>query len=129
MAEAKSAHEHAQEHAKKQEEASKEMEEFEKKDEVPKDPNDWPDGKAKYITYGLSDDSAYGEGTTGKLGPADVVHEEDGSVTVGGEKVDNPEEFKGGEIKGGVMEQIEEGKRSYSDDDDGEDSSSGDKES
>lgn len=121
MAEPKSAHEHAQEHAKKQEEAAKEMEEFENSDEVPKDPMDWPDGKAKYITYGLSDDSAYGEGTTGKLGPADVVHHEDGSITVGGEKVDNPEDYKGGEIKSGVVEQIEESKRGHKDGDSGSD--------
>lgn len=112
--EAKSSRQRAQEHHEAQEQAAQEMKEFEQADEVPKDPRDWPDGKAKYITYGLEDDSAYGEGTTAKLGPAEVVHGEDGSITVGGEEVDDPSEFKGERIQGGVMEQIENTKQRYS---------------
>jgi hypothetical protein len=112
--EAKSAQERAKEHHDAQEEAAQQMKEFEQGDEVPKDPHDWPDGKAKYITYGLEDDAPYGEGTTAKLGPAEVVHGEDGSITVGGEEVDDPSEFKGEPIKGGVIEQIEKSKQRYS---------------
>ena len=119
----------AQEHAKEQEKASEEMREFEKRDEVPKDPQDWPSGKAKYITYGSESDEAYGEGNTAKLGPSDVVHGEDGSVTVAGEPVDDPSKFKGGGIKGGVIEQIEASKRGHSGDDDSEDDDSEDDDS
>ena len=36
-----------------------------------------------------------------KLGPSGVRHHEDGSVTVDGEEVDNPDEFKGDPIPGG----------------------------
>lgn len=61
---------------------------------------DWPDGKAKYKTLGGGEDQndvPYGEGETANLGPPDVAHHEDGSVTVGGEKVDNPEDYKADE--------------------------------
>jgi hypothetical protein len=117
--EAKSAEQHAQEHKEEQKKAADEMKEFEQRDEVPKDPSDWPSGKAKYITYGNESDEAYGEGNTAKLGPADVVHDDEGGVTVGGEKAD-PEDFKGEKIKGGVMEQIEDSKRSYQDESGGD---------
>jgi hypothetical protein len=36
-----------------------------------------------------------------KLGPPDVRHHEDGSVSIQGEKVDNPEDYKGEPIPGG----------------------------
>jgi len=63
---------------------------------------DWPGGKAKYKTFGGPEaESGYGEGPTEKLGPADLQHHEDGSVTIEGEKVDNPEDYKGEPIPGG----------------------------
>ena len=63
---------------------------------------DWPGGKAKYKTFGGPEaESGYGEGPTEKLGPADLQHHEDGSVTIEGEKVDNPEDYKGDPIPGG----------------------------
>jgi hypothetical protein len=68
----------------------------------PKDLEDWPGGKAKYKTVGGGEhEEGYGEGATENLGPAEVVHHEDGSVSVGGEKVDNPEDYKGDPIPGG----------------------------
>ena len=71
-------------------------------EDPPKNLEDWPGGKAKYKTFGGAEsESGYGEGATEKLGPADLVHEPDGSVTVGGEKVDNPEDYKGDPIPGG----------------------------
>ena len=94
------------------ERAQQEMREFEQSDELPRDLKDWPSGKAKYITYGEGDDDAYGEGTTAKLGPAEVAHHEDGSVTVGGEQAD-PADYKGEPISSGVVEQIEESKQQY----------------
>jgi hypothetical protein len=71
-------------------------------EDPPKNLEDWPGGKAKYRTFGGPEsDSGYGEGPTEKLGPADLVHEPDGSVTIEGEKVDNPEDYKGEPIPGG----------------------------
>jgi hypothetical protein len=71
-------------------------------DELPSDLSDWPTDKAKFLTLGGSDDDdRYGEGATAKLGPAEVVHHAGGAVSVGGEQVDNPEDFKGEPIPGG----------------------------
>jgi hypothetical protein len=71
-------------------------------EDPPKDLEDWPGGKAKYRTFGGAEsDSGYGDGATEKLGPSDVQHHEDGSVTVKGEQVDDPDEFKSDPIPGG----------------------------
>ena len=83
-----------------------EMTDYEARDEVPRDPRDWPTGKLSYLTYGNVGDEAYGEGATGKLGPAEVAHHEDGSVTVGGKLVDDPSKYKGKPITGGIIEQL-----------------------
>lgn len=65
----------------------------------PKDLKDWPDGKAKYVTMGGSEgDKNWDEGPTSKLGPSGVEYQEDGTVTVDGEEVDNPDDFKGDPI-------------------------------
>jgi hypothetical protein len=80
------------------------MEKLEQADEVPTDPREWPDDESKYLTFGGAEgtsDDAYGEGPTEKLGPGNVQHQADGSVTVEGEKVDDPERFKGQPIPGG----------------------------
>jgi hypothetical protein len=84
-----------------QDEAREEMRKLEEADEVPSDPKDWPDGKAKFLTFDNEGKDPYGEGITSKLGPPSVAHQEDGSVTVDGEKVDNPEDYKGEPIEGG----------------------------
>lgn len=71
-------------------------------DDPPQDLEDWPDDEAKYKTFGGPEgNTSYDEGATAKLGESDVRHHEDGSVTVGGEKVDNPDEYKGDPIPGG----------------------------
>ncbi len=95
------------------EQAVEEMREFEKSGEIPRDLDQWPQGKAKYVTFGEDSDEAYGEGATEKLGPAEVEHHEDGSISVAGEKVDDPSKYKGEPIKSGVVEQIEESKQRY----------------
>ena len=84
------------------EEAKKVMEELEEGD-PPEKLEDWPGGKAKYQTYGGPDsgDGGYEDGATAKLGPSNLRHHEDGSVTVDGEQVDNPEDYKGEPIPGG----------------------------
>ena len=68
----------------------------------PKDLADWPGGKAKYLTYGGPDGGeSYDDGATSKLGPSSLRHHEDGSVTIEGEEVDDPDEYKGEPIPGG----------------------------
>jgi hypothetical protein len=71
-------------------------------DDPPQDLREWPSGKAKYETFGGPEhETSYEESATEKLGPAEVRHLEDGSVEVAGEKVDNPEDYKGEPIPGG----------------------------
>ena len=96
--------EHKNDREAEQKSAREEMNKLEEADEVPSDPRDWPGGKAKYMTFGGGEgqsDDAYGEGVSAKLGPADVQHHEDGSVSVEGEKVDDPDKYKGEPIPGG----------------------------
>ena len=88
------------EHEQETEDAKKEVQELE--DDPPEKLEDWPDGKAKYETFGGKEgEHSYAEGPEQNLGPDSVRHHEDGSVEVGGEKVDNPDEFKGEPIPGG----------------------------
>src|SRR4051795_5212573 len=83
------------------EEAKKTMEEIEEGD-PPENLEDWPGGKAKYQTYGGPDaESGYEDGATAKLGPSNLRHHEDGSVTIDGEEGDEPDEYKGEPIPGG----------------------------
>jgi hypothetical protein len=83
------------------EEAKKQMSELEEGD-PPEDLADWPGGKAKYLTYGGPDGGeSYDDGATSKLGPSSLRHHEDGSVTIEGEEVDDPDEYKGEPIPGG----------------------------
>ncbi len=96
-----SAQEAAQEEEKEVEEAKEVMSELEEGD-PPKDLADWPGGKAKYLTYGGPDGGeSYDDGATGKLGPSSLRHHEGGGVSIEGEEVDDPEEYKGEPIPGG----------------------------
>src|SRR5512144_745101 len=71
-------------------------------EDPPKDLRDWPDDDAKYETFGGPEGEAgYDEGPTRKLGPSGLVHHEDGSVTIDGEPVDTPEDYKGDPSPGG----------------------------
>src|SRR5919206_4486436 len=79
------------------EEAKEEMSRLEEGD-PPERLEDWPEGKAKYLTYGGPEGTAgYDEGATSKLGPSSLEHHEDGSVTIEGEPVDDPQDFKADE--------------------------------
>jgi hypothetical protein len=93
-----SAEQKAREERGEHDDAREEMKEFEQRDELPSDLKEWPDGKAKYVTFDNDSGVPYGEGLTEKLGPP-VVHHDDGSVSVDGEKVDNPEDYKGDPIE------------------------------
>jgi hypothetical protein len=82
--------------------AQETMKALEESDEPPKDLEDWPDDKAKYVTYGGGEgDHGYDEGPEQKLGPSSLQRHEDGSVSIEGEKVDDPDKHKGDPIKGG----------------------------
>ena len=71
-------------------------------DDPPKRLEDWPEGKAKYETFGGGEGQhGYDEGPEAKLGPSGLRHHEDGSVSIDGEMVDNPEDYKGEPIPGG----------------------------
>src|SRR4051812_29254113 len=88
----------AQQQEKDTEEAKEEIRRLEEEDEPPERLEDWPSGRAKYITYGGPEGTAgYDEGPTAKLGPSSLEHHEDGSVTIEGEEVDNPEDYKADE--------------------------------
>ena len=81
---------------KKWDEARKKVEQLE--DDPPKDPKDWPDDEAKYVTFGGGEgDHGYEEGPEANLGPSSLRRHEDGSVEIEGEKVDNPEDYKADE--------------------------------
>jgi hypothetical protein len=82
------------------EEAAKELEALE--DDPPKNLEDWPSGPAKYETFGGREGThSYEEGPEAKLGPSGLRRHEDGSITIDGKKVDNPEDYKGDPIPGG----------------------------
>jgi hypothetical protein len=88
------------EHEQEMEDAKEEVQALE--DDPPEKLEDWPDGKAKYETFGGKEgEHSYDEGPEANLGPDSVRHREDGSVEVGGEEVDDPDEFKGDPIPGG----------------------------
>ena len=71
-------------------------------DDPPKSLEDWPDDEAKYKTFGGAEgDTGYEDGPTASLGSSDVRHHEDGTVSVNGEQVDDPEAYKGDPIPGG----------------------------
>ena len=95
-----SAEELAQTKEEEREKAKEEIEQLEKGD-LPTDLSEWPSGPAKYETFGMDDD-AYGEGATGRLGPANLQRHKDGSISIDGEKVDNPDDYKGEPIAGGL---------------------------
>ena len=95
-----SAQDLARKKEKESEEAQEEMRNLEKGD-LPSDLSEWPSGPAKYETFG-ADDAAYGDGATEKLGPPNLERHSDGSVSIEGEKVDNPDDYKGEPIAGGL---------------------------
>lgn len=80
--------------------AKDEMKELEK--DPPEKLEDWPEGPAKYETFGGPEgEHGYHEGPEEKLGPSSLRHHEDGSVEISGDKVDDPDEYKGDPIPGG----------------------------
>jgi len=107
--------------------AEKKVEKLE--ENPPEKLEDWPTDDAKYVTFGGEEHkSGYEEAATSKLGPSSLRHHEDGSVSIEGEKVDNPEDYKGDPIPGGptdpdgpdmVGKTREEKKKEIAEEDDG----------
>jgi hypothetical protein len=90
----------AQEVQENWDKAESRMREIEEGD-PPTDLSEWPDDEAKYVTYGGGEgDHGYDEGPESKLGPSSLERHEDGSVTIEGEEVDNPDEYKAEKIEG-----------------------------
>src|SRR5215210_2844326 len=124
------------EHQQKMEDAKEEIQQLEK--DPPEKLEDWPEGQAKYETFGGKEgDHSYDEGPEANLGPDSVRHRDDGSVEVRGEEVDDPDEFKGEPIPGGptdpeskdnpdaqrLAEEEDDGEQSSDDDDKDDDES------
>jgi len=86
--------------ARTDEEAKEKIAELEK--DPPKRLEDWPADRTKYQTIGGTEGSqSYDEGPAAKLGPSDLRYHDDGSVTIKGEKVDDPEKYRGDPLPGG----------------------------
>jgi hypothetical protein len=68
--------------------------------DAPANLEDWPSDSAMYKTYG-EDDEPYGEGLTANLGPSDLARHDDGSISIKGKKVENPDDYKGDPVPGG----------------------------
>jgi hypothetical protein len=82
------------------EEAKEEIRKIE--EDPPEKLEDWPKGKAKYETFGGPEgEHGYHEGPEQNLGPSSLRHLEGGDVEIEGEKVENPDEYKGEPIPGG----------------------------
>jgi hypothetical protein len=101
----------ASEKAQKEEEEREEAKEKVKKLEEEGPPDnleDWPSDKAKYETFGGPEgEHSYHEGPEEEhLGPSSLRHHEDGeTVTIEGEEVDNPDDYKSEPIPGGPTDE------------------------
>jgi hypothetical protein len=83
-------------------------------EDPPEKLEDWPDDKAKYQTFGGAEgEESYEESVTSKLGPSSLRHRDDGSVEIEGEKVDDPEQYKGDPIPGGPTDPAISDSRAY----------------
>jgi hypothetical protein len=96
------ASEKAQKEEEEREEAKETMKTLEEEG-APDKLEDWPSDKAKYETFGGPEgDHSYHEGPEEEqLGPSSLRHHEDGKVTIEGDEVDEPDEYKADPIPGG----------------------------
>src|SRR5215204_2289146 len=99
------------------------------KEGPPQKLEDWPTGKAMYLTFGGSEGGeGYEDGSPRQMGPSSLRHHPDGNVEVQGEIVDNPDDYKGDETVFEESERIgmDKGAKSEDDEGDDDDESSGD---
>lgn len=129
-----SASEKAQKEEEERDQAKETMEKLEKEG-APDEVEDWPSDKAKYETFGGPEgEHSYHEGPEEEqLGPSSLRHHEDGTVTIAGEEVDDPSDYKGEPIPGGPTDEDSNepssgGAGDDSDDDDSSDSEKDEKE-
>src|SRR4051794_15008325 len=116
----------AQQVEEESEQAKEKVKELE--ENPPEKLEDWPDDKAKYETFGGPEgEHSYEEGPEAQLGPSSLRHHQDGKVSIAGDEVDNPEEYKGDPIPGGPTDP--DAARVYGEPDLSEDSEGQDSES
>ena len=114
--------ERAREKEEAWDEAHEKMKKMEEEGDPPSDLKEWPSDEAKYVTYGGGEgDHGYDEGPEKKLGPSSLERHEDGSITIEGEEVDNPDEYKSDEPVEAAVQSIDERKEAEGSDDDGSD--------
>ena len=101
-----SASEKAQQEEEEREEAKETMKKLEEEG-APDNLEDWPSDKAKYETFGGPEgEHSYHEGPEEEqLGPSSLRHHEDGGVTIAGDEVDDPDEYKSEPIPGGPTDE------------------------
>jgi len=101
-----SASDKAQKEEEEREEAKEKVKKLEEEG-APDNIEDWPDDKAKYETFGGAEGGhSYHEGPEEEqLGPSSLRHHEDGNVSIAGEEVDNPDEYKSDPIPGGPTDE------------------------
>ena len=100
------ASEKAQKEEEEREEAKETMQKLEEEG-APDNIEDWPSDKAKYETFGGPEGThSYHEGPEEEqLGPSSLRHHEGGEVTIEGEEVDDPEQYKSDPIPGGPTDE------------------------
>jgi hypothetical protein len=123
-----SASEKAQQEEEEREEAKETMKKLEEEG-APDNLEDWPSDKAKYETFGGPEgEHSYHEGPEEEqLGPSSLRHHEDGNVTIAGDEVDDPDEYKSDPIPGGPTDEESNDPSAGGagdDDDEGDDSDS-----
>jgi len=95
------------------------------KEGPPQKLEDWPTGKAMYLTFGGSEGGeGYEDGSPKQMGLSSLRHYKDGSVEVQGEMVDNPEDYKAEEDVFEEHEKMPMDKGAKSDDDDSDEEGS-----
>ena len=101
-----SAAEKAQKEEEEREEAKEKVKKLEEEG-APDNLEDWPSDKAKYETFGGPEGThSYHEGPEEEqLGPSSLRHHEDGKVSIAGQEVDDPDEYKSEPIPGGPTDE------------------------
>ncbi|HEV2811836.1 MAG TPA: hypothetical protein VGW10_01185 [Solirubrobacteraceae bacterium] len=111
----------AKDKAEAWDQAHETMKKMEEADDPPTDLKEWPDDEAKYVTYGGGEgDHGYDEGPEAKLGPSSLERHEDGSVTIEGKEVDNPEDYKADERVEAATQSIDARKEEEQKEEEGE---------
>jgi hypothetical protein len=125
-----SASEKAQKEEEEREEAREKVAKMEEEG-TPENLEDWPTDKAKYETFGGPEgEHSYHEGPEEEhLGPSSLRHHEDGKVSIAGDEVDDPDEYKTDPIPGGPTDEESNDPSAGGEGDDSDDESDDDSDS